>query len=236
MATSAFRDLAAIARDVRNIGWNKLPTNLERASIVIVNTKAHLNQQPSKTALRFGKLGKYADSEVFYLIDPTVDEFIDVIRHFITEVTEFLFLFLCATKISHRLVDDRPEIKLKNGSVDPDLLFDLLNCKQQGSRVCCISDGVNRTQDWVPEKYGVDRPGIMFVAPYPDPGQAKLDQFDSQQESVFALEIDKVLKSDPEINAKNLAKKVDVELKPFGQKVFVASYPEDITTELSFAL
>jgi hypothetical protein len=203
---------------------------------VVVNTKAHLNQQPGKTALRMGKFGKYMDSEVFYLIDPTVDEFIDLIRHFVTEVTEFLFVFVCATKISHRLVDEPPEIKLKNGSVDPDLLFDLLNCKQQSSRVCCISDGVNRIADWIPEEHGVDRPGITFVAPYPDPAQARLDQFDSQQESVFALEIDKVLKSDPEINAKKLAAKVDVELKPFGQKMFVASYPEAISTELSFAL
>jgi hypothetical protein len=236
MATSAFRDLAAIARDIRLIGWKKLPTRLERASIVIVNTKAHLNQQPAKTALRMGKTGKYADSEVFYLVDPTVDEFIDTVRHFVTEVSEFLFIFACATKISQRLVDEKSEIKLKNGSVEPALLFDLLNSKQRNSRVCFVSDGVHRTEDWIPEKYGVDRDGIMFVAPYPDPAQARLEQFDSQQEGVFAMELDKVLKSDPEINAKKLAEKVTAELKAFGMKMFVASYPEAATTELSFAL
>jgi hypothetical protein len=177
MAATAFNDLAAIGRDIRKVGWNKLPTNVERAGLVIVNTRSHLNQRPSRQALKMGKLAKYMETDLYYLLDPTVDEFIDLLRHFVTEVTEFLFIFTGAVKIGQELVDQPALIPVKGGSVDPDLLFDLLNSKLEDSRIIFALDGVNRPDDWTPSEHGVDRPGVTFVAPYPDPAQASLTQF-----------------------------------------------------------
>jgi hypothetical protein len=183
-----------------------------------------------------GKLAKYMETDLYYLLDPTVDEFIDLLRHFVTEVTEFLFIFTGAVKIGQDLVDQPALIPVKGGSIDPDLLFDLLNSKLEESRIIFALDGVNRPQDWIPGEHGVDRPGVMFVAPYPDPAQASLTQFDSSQESLFALELTKILKSDPEMTGATLVSKVSKELEVFGMKLFVASYPSAMTTELSFAI
>lgn len=236
MASTPLSELAAIARDVRKVGWNKLPTGLERVSLIIVNTRAHRDQQPSRTALRFGKLAKYMETEVLYLLDPTVDEFIDLLRHFLTDVSEFLFIATVACKIGQDLVDERPLIKLKGGSVAPDLLFDLLNCKMHESRVCFALDGVNNTSAWTPSEHGVDRDGVLFIAPYPDPAQASLDQFDSTQESLFAMEMAKIIKLEPTITGKNLQLELTKELQPFGMRVFVSAYPPEMASELSFAV
>jgi hypothetical protein len=152
----------------------------------------------------------------------------------VTETSEFLFIFACATRIGQSLVDGPAEIKVKDGSIDPALLFDLLNCKQNESRIVFASDGVNNTKDWDPAKNGVDRPGVSFIAPYPDPQQSSLTQFDSKQESLFALELAKIIKCDPQINGKDLVAAVNKELVPFGMKLFLAAYPPAIATELSF--
>jgi hypothetical protein len=174
------------------------------------------------------------ETEVYYILDPTVDEFIDLLRHFVTETSEFLFIFACATRIGQSLVDNPPEIKVKGGSVDPALLFELLNCKQTDSRIVFASDGVNNTKDWDPANNGVDRPGVSFVAPYPDPQQSSLSQFDSKQESLFALELAKIIKCNPQINGKDLVVAVNKELLPFGMRLFLAAFPTAIATELSF--
>jgi hypothetical protein len=236
MATNAFRELASISRDIRKVGWNNLPTGVERAGLIIINTRAHRNQEASKAALKMGKFAKYMETELYYLLDPTVDEFIDLLRHFVTEVSEFLFIFTGAVRISQNFIDDPPLIKLNGGTVDPALVFDLLNCKQEDSRVVFALDGVNRIKEWDPVANGVDRPGITFVAPYPDPAQASLDQFDSTQESLFALELSKIVKCDPEITGRDLVTAMNKELRPFGMKLYLASYPAAVATELAFVV
>jgi hypothetical protein len=234
MASSAYRELAALSRDIRKVGWNSLPTGVERAALIIVNTRSHRDQQAGKSALRMGKLAKYMETDVYYLLDPTVDEFIDLIRHFVTDVSEFLFIFTCAVTIAQSLVDSPPEIKLKGGSVDPDLLFDLLNSKREESRIVFALDGVNTTKAWNSPEHGVDRPGVTFVAPYPDPQQSSLSQFDSTQESLFALELAKIVKCDPEISGTNLVTAMNKELVPFGMRLFLACHPAAMATDLSF--
>lgn len=235
-AGNALRELASVGRDIRKIGWNKLPTNVEHAGLVICNTHAHLNQRAPKQAAKMAKFAKYMELEVYYLLDPTVDEFIDVMRHFVTEVSDFLFIFLGATKISQLLVDESPDIKLEGGSADPELIFDLLNSKVPSSRICFLLDGVNNPSNWDPKKNGVTRDGVLVMAPYPDPSQASTEQFDSRQESLFAIEINKVFKTDPEMTGKELASLVSTELKPFGMRVYVASYPPEFASELNFAI
>ncbi|KAK8858176.1 hypothetical protein M9Y10_013277 [Tritrichomonas musculus] len=233
---NALRELASVARDIRKIGWNKLPTGVEHAGLIIANTHTHLNQRSPKQAAKMAKFAKYMELEVYYILDPTVDEFIDVLRHFITEVTEFLFIFCGATKISQELVDDPPLIQLSKGTADPELVFDLLNSKVPASRICLLLDGVNDPSHWDPKKNGVTRDGVLIMAPYPDPSQASLDQFDSRQESLFAVEVNKVFKTDPEMTGRELANLVSSELQPFGMKVFVASYPPEFANELNFAI
>jgi hypothetical protein len=183
-----------------------------------------------------GKLAKYMETDLYYLLDPTVDEFIDLLRHFVTDVSEFLFIFTGAVRISQDFIDNASEIKLNGGSVDPGLLFDLLNGKQENSRIVFALDGVNRTKDWEAIANGVDRPGITFIAPYPDPAQASLDQFDSTQESLFALELSKIVKGDPEITGKALVTAMNKELLPFGMKLYLVSYPASMASELSFVI
>ena len=233
---NALRELAAVARDIRKLGWDKLPTNLEHAGLIIFNSHAHTNMESPKQAAKMGKFAKYMDLEVYYIIDPTVDEFIDVMRHFLTEVSVFLFVFCGACKISQQTVDDPPRIPLSGGVVEPDLLFDLLDCKIPESRVCFLLDGVNNPDQWDPKKNGVNRDGVLFMAPYPDPRQAICQQFDSQQESLFALEVNKIFKTDPEMTGSTLAKLVTQELQPFGMRVYVASTPPEFATKLNFAI
>ncbi|OHS99237.1 hypothetical protein TRFO_08484 [Tritrichomonas foetus] len=235
-AGNALRELASVAHDIRKVGWNKLPTGIEHAGLIICNTRAHINQQSPKQAAKMGKFAKYMELEVYYIIDPTVDEYIDVLRHFLTEVSEFLFVFNSTTKIGQDLVDEPPKIPLKGGFADPELVFDLLNCKVPESRVCFLMDGINDPAQWDPKKNGVTRDGVLVMAPYPDPRQASVEQFDSQQESLFAIEVNKIFKTDPEMTGKALATQVATELQPFGMRVFVASCPPQFATELNFAI
>lgn len=236
MTANAFRELAAISHDLRKLGWNKLPTDIERAGIIICNTKTHGNLQSPKSCAKMGRLCKYMELETYYIADPTVDEFIDIMRHFVTEVTEYLFVFTSATKIHQNLIDEPSIIPLKGGSVDPDLLFDLMNSKLEESRIVFVMDGVNNPGDWDPEKNGATRDGVLIFAPYPDPAQADLEQFNSSQENLMVLEMNKDIKVNPEITGAELAAQMSKGLSVFGQKVYVASYPRAFATELGFCV
>ena len=46
----------------------------------------------------------------------------------------------------------------------------------------------------------------------------------------------KVMKSDPTITGKDLAEEVEAELRAFGMKVFVSSYPPDMAETTSLAI
>ena len=236
MDSNPFVNLSSIGHDLRRFSLNKLPTSLERVALIFVNMKTHKNQQSPKSALKMGKLAHYMELKIYYIIDPTVDEFIDIMRYFITEVSEYLFIFSIATVIDQKFAKQPAQIQMKDGYADSQLIGDLLNSKVPESRVCFLMDGVNNPNDWTPSKLGLNRDGILIMSPYPDPAQKSVQQFDSTAESLFALEVNKIYKMDPEMTGDKLAKLVTEELKPFGMKVFVASYPPEFATELSFSI
>ncbi|KAH0793023.1 hypothetical protein GPJ56_003074 [Histomonas meleagridis] len=229
-------NLAAIGHDLRKFSLSKLPTSLERVALIFINMKTHKGQQSPKAALKMGKLAHYMELKIYYIIDPTTDEFIDIMQHFVTRVSEYLFIFSVATVIDQKFNNQPAQIQMKDGYADSQLIGDLFNSKDPESRICFLMDGVNNPNEWTPSKLGLKRSGVLIMAPYPDPAKKSVQQFDSTAESLFALEVDKIYKEGPEMTGANLAKAVSEELKPFGMKVFVESYPPEFATELSFSI
>ena len=227
--TSAMRELAAMSHDIRKLGWKKLPRGVQRAAIIFSYGKSHLNLECSKTALRYGKIAKYMLCEVFYILDATVDEFIDVMRHFVTETSEILLTFTIANKIDANSSSQPPAIPFVGSSVDPELLYDMLNSKRLDLKLFFIMDGINKPEDWDPKKNGASKSNIYVIAPYA--ASADAIQFDSQQESLFGSQFHKVIKAFPDGALSEIAKVVDEQVEPFALKTYVASYPPNLVNE-----
>ena len=227
--TSAMRELAAISHDIRKLGWKKLPRNIQRAAVIFSHGKSHLNLESSKTCLRFGKIAKYMLCEVFYILDANVDEFIDVMRHFVTETTEILLCFTVANKVDANSSSQPPAIPFVGSSVDPELLFDVANSKKVSSKMFFFMDGINKPEDWDPKKNGCTKSNVYVIAPYAASPDAI--QFDSQQESFFGSQFHKVIKSIPDAPLTEVAKVLDEQVEPFALKTFVASYPPNLINE-----
>ena len=236
MAANPLREIASIGHDIQKIKWDKLPTDLERIGVLFINTRAHLNEQSVKSCVKIAKLMKYMELEIYFIINPTVDDFVDIMRRFVTQVTDYLFCFYIGTKIQQALVDSPAVLKMKGGDVDPELLFDLLNSKKEESKVAFVTDGFNDPSKWDPSKNGVTRSGVIVLAPYPDPAQSKTEQFDTSMESFFALELNKTIKSNPEITGAELAQSLSTDLNIVGTKVYCASCPPEFKDQLSFAI
>ena len=227
--TSAMRELAAISHDLRLLGWNKLPRDIPRAAVIFSYGKSHLNLECSKTALRFGKIAKYMLCEVYYILDATVDEYIDIMRHFVTETTEILIQFTIANKLDANSTSRPAEIPFKDSSVDPGLLFDIGNSKKISSKLFFFLDGINKPEDWDPKKNGCTKSNVYIIAPYA--ASPDVSQFDSQQESLFASQFHKVIKSLPDAPLTEVAQIFEEQVEPFSIKLFIASYPSHLINE-----
>ena len=90
-------------------------------------------------------------------------------------------------------------------------------------------DGINKPEDWNPEKNGCNKEGIYVCAPYAVSDDAT--QFDTQQESFFASQLKKVVKAYPDESLENISAVLDEQINPFGLKTFVASYPAKLVGE-----
>lgn len=230
------RELAANGHDLRKLGWNKLPSGHERVGLLFMNTQTHMNEESAKTCAKIAKLMKYMQMEVFFVSDPTVDEFINAMRHFITDVSEYLFCFYCGTKIHQSLANQPSVLKMRDGDIDPELLYDLMNSKIPESKVAFLMDGITSPEKWDPSKNNVNREGVIVIAPYADPSQNDTQQFDSTMNGFFAVELSKIIKSDPEMTGESLTAALNQELSIVGMKVYCASYPAEFKSELSFAI
>ena len=227
--TSAMGELHAISHDIRKVGYKKLPRNIERAAVIFSYGKSHRNYEASKECLQFGKLAKYIQCELYIFNDPTIDDFIDVMRHFLTQTKQVLLCFTVANRINGKSSSEQPEIPLVNGTVDPELLYDMLNSKKKESKLFFFMDGINKPEDWKPEKNGCNKEGIYVCAPYAVSDDAT--QFDTQQESFFASQLKKVVKAYPDESLENISVVLDEQINPFGLKTFVASYPAKLVGE-----
>ncbi|EAY15360.1 hypothetical protein TVAG_224360 [Trichomonas vaginalis G3] len=229
--TSAMRELAAISHDIRKIGFRKLPRNIERAAVIFMRGKSHLNLEGSKESLKFGKLAKYMYCEVFVMTDATVDDFIEVMRHFVTETKQVLLCFTVANKVNDKSSTGPTEIPFVGGSVDPELLFDLGNSIQAGVKLFYFIDGINDPKNWDPKANGSTKPGLYFMAPYADTKATDIIQFDSNQEGFFSLHLNKVIKAFPEESFGEIARVLEEQIEPFGLKVFAAANPPSALSE-----
>lgn len=227
--TSTMNELLAISHDIRKLGWKKLPRNVERAAVIFSRGKSHRNLEGAKECLKFGKLAKYMLCEVFFIIDPTVDEFIDVMRHFVTETKEILLCFTASNTLNAKSSAAAPMIPFVGDNVDPELLFDMLNSKKPENKIFFIMDGINKPDDWDPKKNGSKRDGVYVCAPYA--ASADAIQFDSEQESFFATQLYKVVKAFPDSALSEIVGVLSEQIEPFGLKPFVASYPPNLVNE-----
>ena len=233
MSSNPHRDLQALARDIRQIGWARIPINIERACMIFLNVNAYHTNASYVSAIRVAKLARWANCEVYFITDPSVPEFVDAVRHFATQTLKFCMFYYAGYVISQDVENPTPAIKLVNGTVGPDLVYQTLNEKTTDLRLVWMMDGCYNPEAWDPAEQDLDEPGVLFIAPYPDEKQVHLQQVDLKNESIFVQEVYTALKSKPMLTGAQVEAKVDVELKHFGQRVYCSSHPEQFKTDLA---
>jgi hypothetical protein len=236
MSCNPLRDLQTFARDIRQIGWSRIPINIERACMIFVNVHAFHSNASMVSAIRVAKLAKWANCECYFICDPTVPEFVDAVRHFSTQTLNFLMFYYAGNVISQEGLGGSASLSVLNGTVGPDLIYATISEKQTDLRIIWMMDGTNNPESWDPLEHDLGEPGVLFMAPYPDDRQAHLQQMDLKNECIFIQEVFTALKSKPTLTAQDLAAKVGVELKKFGQLVFCSAYPDQFKTDLALII
>ena len=236
MSFNPERDLKALGRDIRNIGWSRIPINIERACLIIINKDAYHNNASFNSAIRIAKLAKWANCEVYFISDPSVPEFVDSLRHFCTQTLNFLLIYYSGNPISQDTMDDPPVLKVFEGTVGPDLFYSTVNEKRSDLRIAIIMDGINNPTPWDPADQELDEPGVLYMAPYPDPNQAHLQQNDLKNQNLFIQEFYSALKAKPSLTGQALKTSVEKEIIEFGQKVFCSSHPAEYKTDLGLII
>ena len=234
MAFNPQRDLQQISRDIRHIGWSRIPINIERCCLIIINKNAYHNNAAYYSAIKIAKLAKWANCEVYFIDDPLIPEFVDAVKHFTTQTLNFLMIYCAGNPISHDTMDDPALLKYPSGTVGPDLFYSFINEKEENLRIAIVMDGINRPEPWDPELQDLDRTGVLVMAPYPDPAQAHLQQHDLKNQNLFIQALITQIKSKPTITGQELQRAIEKEIVGFGQKVFCGSTPTAYKTDLAF--
>lgn len=225
-SSNPLRDLASLARDIRLIGQPRIPVNIERSCLIFVDKNAFRASAALFSAIRVAKFAKWANCEVYYYTDATVDEAKEAIQHFSANVMELSIIYFAGNPISQDVMDDKSVVRMLNGTIGPDLIYSLIDGKPEDLQLILLLDGINNPDNWNPLKHGLKQPHVTVIAPYPDPRQAHLQQQDLQNETLFIHEFWSAIKSKPDITAADIAKTVQKEIVDYGQKVYVESFPE----------
>ena len=232
MSSNPHRDLASIARDVRLTGLERIPINIERSCMIFVKPNAYHTNASYFSAIRVAKLARWAKCEVYFMTDPTIQEFTNTVHHFATQSLNFCLFYVAGNPITQDVEDPSPVISFPAGTVGPDLVYTMLNEKRSNSRIVWMMDGCQVPEAWDPLEQELDEAGILFIAPFPDDSQAHLEQLDLKGESIFVKEVCSALKAAPKLTAEKVEEEVEPGLVEFGQKVFCASYPEEFKTHV----
>lgn len=227
MSTNPLRDLAACARDIRMVGLGSVPINIERSCLILINQYAYHNTASIQSAIRIAKFAKWATCEVYYLVDPNVNETIDAITHFTTTVRKFSFIYFSGNPISQDTMDGKAVIKCSNGTVGPNLIYSTIDQKPGDLKLVLCIDGINNPDLWNPNEQDLTMEHTAILAPYPDPEQAHLQQLDLQNETIFINEFWNAIKVAPQSTLKDIFTKISRELNVFGQKILAATFPPE---------
>ncbi|EAY14716.1 hypothetical protein TVAG_038220 [Trichomonas vaginalis G3] len=227
MSTNPLRDLAAVARDIRTVGIGSIPINIERACLIMINQYAYHNTASIQSAIRVAKFARWATCEVYYLVDPNVNEATEALTHFSTSVRKFSFIYFSGNPISQDTIDAKAVIKCSNGTIGPNLIYSTIDQKPGDLKLVICVDGINNPELWDPKDQDLTMEHVAFFAPYPDPEQAHLQQLDLQNETIFINEFWNAIKTAPSSTLKDIYNHIAPELNVFGQKILASTYPPE---------
>jgi hypothetical protein len=236
MGSNPLRDLAALARDIRQIGWSRIPINIQRACMIFLDVNAYQSNAPYVSAIRIAKLARWANCEVYFICEPSVPEFVDAVRHFSTQTISLLIFYYAGRVLTYENLDGSTALSVNGGTVGPDLIYQTMDAKPTNLRIVWTMDGVIKPAAWDPAEQDLDQPGVLFIAPYADPAQARVQQNDLKNESIFVQELYTALKSTPAMTARQVVAKIEPELRRFGLKVFCSSQPKEFKSEIPLIL
>ena len=236
MSANPLRDLASAARDIRAIGMRRVPINIERACVIFVNQYAYHTTASIQSAIKIAKFAKWANCEVYYMIDPNIQEVGEVLQHFSTMVTKLTFFYFSGNPISQETIEGKACIKVSNGVIGPNYIYEVIDQKDENLNVVLCIDGVNRPGPWNPIEQELQNPHVAFFAPYPDPKQAHLQQLDLKNDTIFINEFWTAIKTQPSATLDTIARQISPELNLFGQNISAVTFPESDLTDKPFIL
>jgi hypothetical protein len=204
--------------------------------MIFLDVNAYQTNAPFVSAIRLAKLARWANCEVYFICEPSVPEFVDAVRHFSTQTISLLIFYYAGRTLSYENLDGSPSLNVNQGTVGPDLIYQTIDQKPTNLRIIWTMDGVIKPAAWDPAEQDLDQPGVLFIAPYADPAQAKVQQNDLKNESIFVQEVYTALKGTPSMTADKLVAKIEGELRRFGLKVFCSSHPKEFKSEIPLIL
>ena len=227
MSSNPLRELAKLGRDLRLLGLGRVPINIERCCVIIVNTRTFPSAASLVSCIRMAKLAKWANCEVYFITDPTVIEVSNVLLHFSTQVLLFSIIYFSGIKISQDTADNKFYFKAHNGLIGSDLIFSQIDKKNDELKLLLLFEGINNPEEFNFKNNEIQLNNLTLMAPYPDVNQTSLQQLDLQNENIFLYEFWVFIKTNPRAKLSDIIPNLEKELNEFGQKLFVDCYPSN---------
>lgn len=246
---TAKRQIKNVGLDITNISASKLPTKLDKVGFVIINTyegtRISLGDGPMNDGYNMAKCLKRFGYQIYYILNQKKRFFMEKLAHFlkVTEGTLAVYYVGHGTSVVDLDGDeddgyDEAMVFVDGNVVDDDLIESIIKNKNQKSKCVLLSDCCHSGSIWDIQSgnYGtrVLPPNIMSISAATDKQTSKQTVVGRLEQGIFTYNLNKILKNDPKLSAKQIKTSLAAVLRKYGQTVTIATTTESMLTEPAF--
>jgi hypothetical protein len=244
------RTLKSLGRDIASIPLSRLPTAIEKAAFLCVNSytsyRLSLGTGPINDAVSFAKLMKQYGFEIYFMHNPHCRNFLKYLDAFFKATSKELVIYYVGHGTNVRdtsgdEADGQDEAFVFDDGfiVDDDLITHLSDNKNPDSEVVLVTDACHSGTIWDIQAGNVKGrqlpPGVISISAAADAQTAKQTMIDRVDQGVFTYNLCKTLKSEPYLTPNELAAKMKTILKKYQQTFVVGTTSPKFLTEPLFS-
>jgi hypothetical protein len=235
MTGDLLRLLKTFGRDLTGIPLSRLPTTLEKAAFLSVNSfdsyRMNLGTGPINDALSIAKCLKNYDFKVFFMLNAHCTNFLNYLDAFLARTTVQLLIFYVGQGVT------TPEVESDDtGGSDPGFIFDdgvirggevsahLSDHKSPECQVLLVTDACQPGTIWdIAGREAALPPNIVSIAAATGTQRANSAKLSHLDRGVFTFHFTSLLKGEPELTPNQIATGLTQLLKPHGQVLLLGA-------------
>ncbi|OHT08161.1 Clan CD, family C14, metacaspase-like cysteine peptidase [Tritrichomonas foetus] len=243
------RRLKEYGRDLGTIPISRLPTEIEKAAFICVNTytsyRLSLGTGPMNDAVSFAKCLKSSGYQIYFLHNPHSRNFLKYLDAFFKNTTYELVVYYVGHGTSvtdtDREESDRKDeaFVFDDGVIVDDVLIDhLIDNKNPDNKLILVTDACHSGSIWDIQGGNVHGrelpPNIMSISAANDAQTAKQTMINRQEQGIFTYNLTKTLKKNPSMTPRELQASMRTILRKYSQSFSIGTTTPSLLDEPLF--